>query len=270
MFWERPQHFDLDQIFNCGQAFRFIPVNGGYRGVVKGHQIELRTTETQLEVRGTDNDFIEGFVSDYLDLQTDYSTIIEEILAIAPRFQSVIEAGKGIRILRQEPFETLVTFVISANNNIHRIRASVEGLSEAYGLPAAGGGYAFPEPEVLAAVAPDKLRALGLGYRDRYVVETAQRVVTMGGDFHKLKERETPELRKELLRFSGVGPKVADCILLFGYHRTDVFPVDTWIRKAIGRYFDGDDAIIDTFGELAGYLQQYLFYYMRENRLELE
>lgn len=268
MFWERPEHFDLDQIFNCGQAFRFTPVAGGYRGVVKGHQIELRTTPTQVEARGADSSFIEDQLSDYLDLATDYGDIIEEILAIAPRFRPVIEAGSGIRILRQDPFETLVTFIISANNNIHRIRASVEGLSEAYGLPATGGGYAFPEPEVLAAVDPVKLRALGLGYRDRYVVETARRVVTMGSDFHRLETLATPALEKELRAFSGVGPKVADCILLFGYHRTDVFPVDTWIRKAIGRYFDGGETIIETFGDLAGYLQQYLFYYMRENRLE--
>lgn len=268
MFWQRPKHFDLDQIFNCGQAFRFTPYDGGYRGVLEGHRIDLRTTVDRLEATGADESFLKDRLPGYLDLETDYGEIVERILAIAPRFRPVIEAGSGIRILRQDPFETLVTFIISANNNIHRIRASVEGVSEAYGMPIGGGGYAFPEPEVLAAVEPEKLRALGLGYRDRYVVETARRVVAMGESFSSLATLETKTLASELLAFPGVGPKVADCILLFGYHRTDVFPVDTWIRKAIGRFFDGEEGIVESFGDLSGYLQQYLFYYMRENRLD--
>lgn len=184
-------------------------------------------------------------------------------------FRAAIDFGQGIRILQQDPFETLISFIISANNHIPRIKSIIERLSTALG-DRCDGFNAFPTAKALSGKDADYYFKAGLGYRAPYIVETA-RAVKDGFDLDGLQTLSTDKARKELMTLKGVGPKVADCILLFGFGREDVFPVDTWIKKVYNSYFGHEDnpakirkALTDKFGDLSGYAQQYLFFYKRE------
>lgn len=179
-----------------------------------------------------------------------------------------------LRILKQDPWEAVVGYIFSSNNNLHRIGKSVRDLSRTYGkkLAAYGGleAYALPKPEVLCALSPDAMRLLGAGYRDKYLIETARQVAAGEVDLARCYELNYAEAKKYLMKLSGVGPKVADCILLFGYGKKDAFPVDVWIERAVKRFGEfpsrqaASDYAMERFGEDAGYIQQLLF--MNERR----
>lgn len=179
-----------------------------------------------------------------------------------------------LRILKQDPWEALVGYIFSSNNNLHRIGKSVRDLSRTYGkkLAAYGGleAYALPKPEVLCALSPDAMRLLGAGYRDKYLIETARQVAAGEVDLARCYELDYAEAKSYLMKLSGVGPKVADCILLFGYGKKDAFPVDVWIERAMKRFGEfpsrqaASDYAMERFGEDAGYIQQLLF--MNERR----
>ena len=179
-----------------------------------------------------------------------------------------------LRILKQDPWEALVGYIFSSNNNLHRIGKSVRDLSRTYGkkLAAYGGleAYALPKPEVLCALSPDAMRLLGAGYRDKYLIETARQVAAGEVDLARCYELDYAEAKSYLMKLSGVGPKVADCILLFGYGKKDAFPVDVWIERAMKRFGEfpsrqaASDYAMSRFGEDAGYIQQLLF--MNERR----
>ena len=176
----------------------------------------------------------------------------------------------GLRILRQEPFETIITFILSANNNIARIRGIVKKLCELAGEPIAPGCFAFPAPQALAGQSEEALRACGAGYRARYVLKTARKVAE-GYDLERFYGMEYAAARAELCELNGVGPKVADCILLFAYQKREAFPADVWIRRMLGELYGfapkNDKEILqfasEHFGEYGGLAQQYLFHYMR-------
>lgn len=255
--------FSEKAIFECGQVFRYEKTERGYRIIATDKKAEVIGDDGRKTIL-TDSP---TFFANYFDLHTDYDIILHNLsddglLGEAKRY------GAGIRILKQDAFETLISFIISANNHIPRIKAIIERLCEGLGEKC-DGYYAFPTAAAMAAKDESYYARLGAGYRAGYLAETA-RAVADGFDLEGLRALSTEQARKQLLRLKGVGGKVADCILLFGYGRTDVFPVDTWIKKVYAeKYGDCTPSqtaakLVAEYGKLAGYAQQYVFYYKRE------
>lgn len=206
----------------------------------------------------------------FFDLDTDYAAKVSKISAISPLMKEASDFGKGIRILNQDLTEMIFSFIISANNNIKRIQLIIERLCNELGEDTPY-GKAFPSVSALASAPVDLFTKLGAGYRDKYLSVTANKLLNY--DLSSLAALDSVSARRELLTFMGVGPKVADCILLFGMRRGDVFPVDTWIKKVYHNYFEQGhkDSEISSyfcnlFGGDAGLCQQYLFYFQRKYR----
>jgi len=214
-------------------------------------------------------------------LNRDYEKIKEELSKIDDNMKTSIEYGKGIRILNQDLWETIISFIISANNNIPRIKGIIEKLSSKYGNEIVFRGksyYTFPSPEQLKDVTIQEYRALGLGFRDIRLYETTKMILDKKVDLEKLhKEKDFNKVREQLLTLSGVGPKVADCILLFStLKRFEAFPIDVWVRRVMNELYIKNEhetkvnkkqiekIAYEKFGDLAGMAQQYLFYWKRE------
>lgn len=259
--------FDVTDTLECGQIFRYRKLNENTCEVFSQDKYaQLVTVDSGIEVYTTDGDYF----WDFLDLQTDYRQKVERISAMSPVMKQAAECGKGIHILRQNLTEMIFCFIISANNNIKRIQQIVERLCEGLGEKTPY-GYAFPTVQKLADAPVEFYKSIGAGYRDKYLKHTAQKLLNF--DLASLESLPTAEARKVLLTFEGVGPKVADCILLFGMRRGDVFPVDTWLKKVYHNYFeqghkDGELSTFfcNLFGADAGLCQQYLFYFQRKYR----
>jgi len=260
---------DLRHIFECGQCFRWnASEDGGYVGVASGHACRATYDggKLELDVSGGDRDFW----YDYFDLGTDYSVIKSRLVTDDDRIADAVESGSGIRILDQDFFEVLISFIISQNNNIPRIKKCIEGLAgrfgETAGFFAGKERYAFPTPERLACVTEDELAPLKLGYRAGYIARAAKQYMTEG-----MPEGTADEKMKQLLSYYGIGPKVANCILLFGSREFGAFPIDVWMRKVMHDVYGFEESDLkgmqafaaEKFGGLGGYAQQYLFYYCR-------
>ena len=203
----------------------------------------------------------------YFDLDRDYEAIKEKLANIDEYMKESIKYGEGIRILNQDLWEMIISFIVSANNNIPRIKGIIDRMSKKYGTCIVFRGqeyYTFPTPEALATASMEDLRALGLGFRDKYIFETTRKIVNGEVDLEKLKqEKSTKNIRNELLTLSGVGPKVADCILLFSTLMNDLYihnPVEAKVNKK-----EIEQLAKEKFGDLEGIAQQYLFYWKREN-----
>jgi N-glycosylase/DNA lyase len=257
-------------IFNCGQAFRFEEQEAGvYRGIAYGRQIWCRKTKNGMELFPVTPEEMEKIWKGYFDLDFCYPPEDARFSSDAV-LREAAQCCAGLRILRQEPFETIITFILSANNNIARIRGIVKKLCELAGEPIAPGCFAFPAPQALAGQSEEALRACGAGYRARYVLKTARKVAE-GYDLERFYGMEYAAARAELCELNGVGPKVADCILLFAYQKREAFPADVWIRRMLGELYGfapkNDKEILqfasEHFGEYGGLAQQYLFHYMR-------
>lgn len=239
----------------CGQCFRWEKLpDGTYEGMAKDRYAHL-TPET---LPGLLED---GFWAEYFDAGLDYGKIREGFCRLDPALAEAVRFAPEIRVLKQDPWEALCTFLLSQCNNIARIRGMVRRLCETYGAEAEGGRRAFPRPEALAGVREEDLRALGFGYRAPYVLDAARRVLAGGIDFGRLRVLPLDEAREELRRVEGVGPKVADCVLLYGLHRLEAFPMDVWMKRAMRGLFPGREP--SWFGPYAGIAQQYLFHYSR-------
>lgn len=264
--------FDLKKSALCGQAFRWRETDGGVLGVVRGIPVLAVQEGDVLTVHGAQAADARMWAN-YFDLYRDYGRIEREVMN-DPRIAVCFPEAHGIRVFNQEPFEALISFIISQNNNIKRISGIVERLSEKCGEPLSfmgGTFFAFPTPERIARLTEDELTALGTGYRAPFIRKAAERVLS-GYDLEKLKDMELCEARAELESFTGVGPKVADCILLFSLGHTDAFPVDVWIDRAMkALFFDGNAAkkaalyeAVSGLGEYSGIIQQYIFQYARK------
>ncbi len=259
-------YFNVCDTLECGQIFRFKKLDeNSYEVFSTDKYAILVTTENCVEVHTDDGEYFRHF----FDLETDYGEKVKRISAISPIMRQACECGRGIHILNQDLTEMIFSFIISANNNIKRIQLIIDRLCTALGEKTKY-GYAFPTVEKLASAPVELYTKLGAGYRDKYLKATAQKLLDY--DLKKL-DTDSASARKELLTFMGVGPKVADCILLFGMHRGDVFPVDTWLRKVYHLYFEKghkDNEIsayfCSLFGADAGICQQYLFYFQRKYR----
>jgi len=250
---------DFEAILTCGQTFRFKEENGAYEVFALGHKCIASGNKIV-----TDSP---KFFASYFDLDTDYDKFMAS-LSEFDELNECIKVGKGIRILRQDLFEMIISFIISANNNIPRIKSIINRLCVSFGEQK-DGYYAFPSPDRLAPVTKEEFRSLGAGFRDTYLQKSAQ--ILAGTDFlQRVQAANTVDASKMLLQLPGVGPKVADCILLFGLRRWDCFPVDTWIFKVCSSVeLDTPSKVrshyLKRYGALAGLAQQYMFYMARKN-----
>lgn len=250
---------DLGQSLDCGQCFRWrrLP-DGSWDGAAGGRYLRLTEGGLRKDLKG-------GYWARYFDMETDYAAIRAELSARDPVLADAVRYAPGIRILRQEPWEALCSFILSQCNNIVRIRGLVERLCTAYGeaMPGTGGRRSFPAPEAVASAREEDLRALGLGFRAPYVLEAARRVASGALDLGGLARMPAGAARERLTALPGVGPKVADCALLYGMHRMEVFPRDVWMNRAMKTLFPGRTP--EWFGPHAGVAQQMLFHYSRHH-----
>ena len=261
--------FDASRVFDCGQSFRFYESDGVIDGVAMGRRIKIVQKGDTLTLIGTTADEYAAVWESYLGLDEDYGAINSDVCARLGTYNNVIndavKAAHGIRILRQDRWETLCSFIISQNNNIPRIKKIVADMSRALGKKFEAFGedcYAFPTPEAILEAGIPALNALKMGFRSKYVTDAAQRVVDGRVDLSAVDKMSFSEGETYLMQICGVGKKVADCTLLFGYHKTEAFPVDVWIRRVIEKYYpDGID--LESLGPYAGIAQQYLFCYER-------
>ena len=262
--------FDLKDTFECGQCFRWNEnPDGSYSGVAFGKV---------LNIKKENNDFVlsdnSDIWSDYFDLKTDYNYIMKE-LSVDDVMIEAINKSSGIRILKQEFSEAVISFIISQNNNIPRIKSIIENLCTRFGKDLGNGYYSFPEMNVLANLKPDDLAFLKAGYRDSYIIDAAQKLCLSSIDTDIINNAPIEEARAEISKIKGVGPKVADCILLFGAHRSEVFPTDVWMKKVLTTFYgfktltpkEINNFANEKFGTLAGYAQQYLFNLARINKI---
>lgn len=265
--------FDLHHTFDCGQCFRWnCDGDGSYSGVAGGRAVRLRQDRDGILIENCTAGDFSSFWKNYFDLDRDYAEV-KEAVSVNGLMRTAVSYGEGIRILRQEFFETLISYIISQNNSIPNIKRVVERLCAAYGDPIEFEGglrYAFPSAERLAALNESDFRGLGAGFRDRYLTGAARLAAEGALDPARLASMPTDEARAELMKIKGVGNKVCDCVLLFALGKFDLFPTDTWIRKVMAESFDaGSVAEAKSegqriFGQNAGFAQQYLFYWRRE------
>ncbi len=279
---ENQESFELKHIFDCGQCFRWNEEQDkSYTGVIKQGALNVKKEKNKIIFKGMLDGEIEEIVTNYFDLDRNYTEIKAELSNIDKYLKTSVEYGNGIRILNQDLWETIISFIISANNNIPRIKGIIERISAKYGKEIEWDGkkyYLFPTPEELKGATIEDFRNLGTGFRDRRIYETTHSVLDKNIDLEKIhQEKDTLKVKDELLKLSGVGPKVADCILLFStLKRFDVFPIDVWVRRVMNElYIKNDDEnkvnkkeimslAEKKFGPLEGLAQQYLFYWKRE------
>lgn len=257
-------HFNLAQICQSGQCFRMNAEGKNWYSIIAGrHHLELKQQGRKC-IFDCDEAEFENFWKGYFDLETDYGSYIGKIVSGDSYLRNAAEFGAGIRILRQDLWEMIVSFLISQQNNIARIRRCIENICTGYGekLESSRGQvyHAFPTPQALADLPEDALMACNLGYRSKYVVRTARSVASGDCDLEAISRLPYPGAREELLKLYGVGEKVAECICLFALHHLEAFPVDTHIRQAMEAHYK-EGFPIKHYEGCQGVLQQYIFYY---------
>ena len=267
--------FDVKQTLECGQCFRFAHLgDSSCRIVARGRVLDITQRNDEIFFSPCGINEFENIWTDYFDLKRDYANIKTILAEDDEVMKKAIEFGGGIRILNQDRWETLFSFIVSQNKRIPGIKKIIGDVSAAYGEKIEGyDEFAFPGPDRLKDATLDDLLKLKTGFRAKYLIDAIDKVVRGELDLYGMDDFGTEAIREELTRIKGVGPKVANCALLFSFGRRESFPVDTWIKKAMEHfYFNGEPTpasaiqkfAAEKFGELGGYAQQYLFYYMRE------
>ena len=283
---ENVELFDVSKVFDCGQCFRFDRVTASrheneFAGCAMGKYISVAQDGDTLFIYNITLSEYEEIFEKYLALDRDYAAINKDILSISqnPTLADAVSTAGGIRILHQESWEAVCSFIISQNNNIPRIKKIIAALSKKCGkrvdtslmsghiaeshLENDGNFYSFPTPDEIIPLGVDGLFDLKTGFRAKYIFDAATRVQNGEIDLEMLKNIEsTAECSAQLCTIKGIGPKVAACALLFGFARLDAFPIDVWIKKVMAKYFDADFTP-ESLGGFAGVAQQYLFYYER-------
>lgn len=272
-------HFNLKYTLECGQCFRWKEIDNYYIGVIKDRVIKIRQDGNTLYIKSNNLENLEVVVRDYFELDKNYKEIEERISKVDTYVKEAVKNTSGLRHLKQDFFETIISYIISANNNIPRISKSVNEISRRYGKEVEFEGekyYLFPRPEELKNVSIDEYRECGVGFRDKYIYNTVKKINKKEIDLEQMQNMNTEELKKLLLTLMGVGPKVADCILLFSCSRQEVFPIDVWVERVMKKlYFEENDVtkkqILEysdkNFGKDAGIIQQHLFYNIREKMI---
>lgn len=278
-------HFNITQILESGQVFRFEKISA-HSYLLNAKQKLIKITQqpdsSSAIFYNTNISELDEIWIPYFDIETNYEHITHELASKDEYMAKAIEFGKGIRILRQDPWEMLISFIISQNKAIPHIKECLRNITANFGFPLDELDgldqhyYAFPSPKALARATEEELRACKVGFRAPYIMDACQKILNGDIILNDLYIMSTQEAREKLMTIKGVGPKIADCILLFAYGKGEVFPTDVWIKRVVeGLYFEGKEVkpaeiqafAASYFGPLAGYAQQYLFYYGRENAL---
>lgn len=270
---ENVGNFSVFKTFDCGQCFRFDPTESdtGYAvsGIAYGKHVTFREDGRGIDIIGATEEDFHGIWERYLSLDEDYGEIDRIVTCALDEdgcavMRRAAEVSAGIRLLRQEPWEALCSFIVSQNNNIPRIKKIITAMCAEFGEPTADGrGYCFPTAKALADAGEDRIFALKTGFRAKYIADAARKVASGELDLEAVVAAETyTEAERMLMDVKGVGPKVAACALLFGFGKTEAYPIDTWMKKVTARRFKTapDPAL---FGKYAGIAQQYLFYMER-------
>lgn len=257
-------HFLPEQTLDCGQCFRFTKDTAGvWRGIAFGKTLECYAEGDTTVLVCTKEDYLSVW-EEYFDLKRDYGAVISSFSA-DKEVSAAAEIGKGIRILKQDKWETLISFIISQNNNIPRIKKIIESLCALLGEPIQNGGYSFPTPQKILEAGEEGLASIKAGFRTKYILDAAYRVQSGEIDLDYIATLPYSEAEEALMKIKGVGKKVASCVLLFGFGHLSAFPIDVWVKRVIEKYYT-DDFDPSSLGEYAGIAQQYLFY--RERYLQ--
>ncbi|HEY8891621.1 MAG TPA: DNA glycosylase [Clostridium sp.] len=274
-------NFELDHIFECGQCFRWNKQpDGNYIGVVNGKVIEVEKKETLVKIYNIDEEEFNNFWCDYFDLKRNYS-LIKEKFQTDPLLERSVNFGHGIRLLQQEPFELTISFIISSNNRIPMIKRAINNLSQKWGKAIEYKGetyFTFPTVADLEGASLGDIQSCSLGFRSKYVKDTVHKIYIGEANLEFIKSCDDDICHEQLKKFNGIGPKVSDCIMLFSMQKYSAFPVDVWVKRAMQFFYLAPDVSLpkirvfarDKFGNLAGFAQQYLFYYARENNIKIE
>jgi N-glycosylase/DNA lyase len=272
---EDARDFEPKHVFECGQSFRWDREDDkSYTGVAMGKVANVKKDGDDIFIHNTDIDEFNEIWHVYFDLDRNYGKIKSELSSDSV-LEKATKFGNGIRILNQDEWETLISFIISANNRIPMIKRAVSRISERWGKPVRykdSTYYTFPGIEELAGAGIDELEQCGVGFRAKYIKETALMVQNGDVNLYELKNAGYDKARAELMKLPGVGPKVADCVLLFSMGYSEAFPVDVWVKRIMQQFYLAPDVSLakiqkygqSKFGKLAGFAQQYLFYYIRE------
>lgn len=277
---EDVKDFNLTHVFECGQCFRWIKQqDGSYNGIVRNKAVNVDYKEGTLFITNSDEQDFADIWYEYFDLGTDYSKI-KAALEKDSIMKEAIQTGYGIRLLKQDFWEMLISFIISANNMIPRIMKTVDTLSVLMGksIDENNNYFSFPEVEALANSSIDDVNKCRAGFRCKYIHQTSQMILVGNIKKEQLMSMDTETARKELMKLPGVGPKVADCILLFSGIKYDVFPIDVWVKRVMEELYLKKDSSLkeiqnfakNNFGDLTGYAQQYLFYHARLNKIGMQ
>lgn len=248
--------FDLDETLDCGQAFRWEKIRSGYKCTYRGFfldkPLEISFDGEKFIFHDTSAEDFENIWIEYFDFNRDYAEI-KDRLSVDETLKKACGFAGGIRLLKQDSWECLCSFIISQNNNIPRIKGIISRLCEHYGH--------FPCPSEMAEETPESLGFLRSGFRAKYLVDAAQKTASGELGLEKIKNMPIEGARKALMTIKGVGPKVAECVLLFGMHRPEAFPVDVWIKRVMEKYYPA--GLPDCTKGIEGIAQQYLFHYVR-------
>jgi len=254
------KNFNPSQILDCGQCFRWTGENGTYTGIAHGRRLQLCMKEDSLILENVPLQEFEYIWKGYFDLSRDYDEIRRHY-STDPSLAKAINFSPGLRLMRQDPWETLITFILSQNSNIPRIKKMVELLCIHFGKTLPCGGSAFPTPEDLAMLSPEDLAPIKPGYRAPYIIDAARHIADGRLCLTTLKAQTSDDIKKALLRIHGVGPKVAECVMLFGFGKVEVCPMDVWMKRVMATYYPG--GFPEDLMPTAGIAQQYLFHYAR-------
>jgi len=298
---EEVKNFDIKQILECGQCFRWDKISDTeYIVVAFGRVIEISQKGNEVTIHNTNEEDFNNIWLHYFDLETNYDEI-KDNLSKDEILRKSIEYGYGIRILNQDPFEMLISFIISARNSIPSIKKTVKRICEKWGDKITykdNEYYTFPKPEQIASASLEEIQETGASFRSKYIVDTVKKVnealetkkdyeankdkyderpEVLDYDLEYIKDLNDDECHIALQKFMGVGAKVADCIMLFSMKKKSAFPVDVWVKRAMIHFYVAPDVSLnkmrvfarDKFGKYSGMAQQYLFYYARENKIEV-
>ena len=278
---EGVKNFNIKQVVECGQCFRWKKVtDSNYIGVAYGRVIEVVQEDDKIQILNTTEEDFNNIWQEYFDFDRDYSEVKDKLID-DELLKKSMEFGYGVRVLNQEPFEILISFIISARNSIPVISKTINNISKKYGTKLQYKGedyYTFPTIEQLSIATEDDIRETGASFRSKYIVDTVRRLKDGELSLEEIMALNDDECHTKLQEFKGVGAKVADCVMLFSMKKTSAFPVDVWVKRAMIYFYDAKDSSLnkirifarDRFGELSGFAQQYLFYYARENKIKIE
>ena len=252
--------FDVGLTVDCGQSFRWKKTGDGiFKGIVSGKVIEIEEKNEKITFKNVSEKEFLSFWVKYFDLERKYEEIIENFedkyLKIA------CKEYYGIRIMKQEPWETVCSFIISQNNNIPRIKGIIERLCENFGEKIGEEDYSFPSFEVISKLSEEDLAPIRAGFRNKYIIDAAKKFASGEISAEKINSLKIEEAREELLKIKGVGPKVAECVLLYGFGRVEAFPVDVWVRRIVSELYP--EGLPECIKGNEGIAQQYLFHWRR-------